>query len=213
MNFFSIHRSDLAGMAWEETVRVENRQKLLERRRLQAGRWMLKGLSKAEVARRVGVSPSAVTAWGKRLEAEGLQALKSRGPRGRPAGLDAAQRRALARELKRGAVAQGFPTELWTLPRMGQLIGKLFGRRYSDSQVSRILASLGFSCQRPTGRAMQRDEKAIRQWKRTRWPVLKKRRTSKTYHSVRGRIGVERTPHPRAHLGTERTNAGAPVQL
>jgi putative transposase len=77
-------------------------------------------------------------------------------------------------ELKRGAVAQGFPTELWTLPRMGQLIGKLFGRRYSDSQVSRILASLGFSCQRPTGRAMQRDEKAIRQWKRTRWPVLKK---------------------------------------
>jgi transposase len=90
-------------MAWEETVRVENRQKLLERRRLQAGRWMLKGLSKAEVARRVGVSPSAVTAWGKRLEAEGLQALKSRGPRGRPAGLDAAQRRALAR----GAEARG----------------------------------------------------------------------------------------------------------
>ncbi|MFZ5654846.1 MAG: winged helix-turn-helix domain-containing protein [Pseudomonadota bacterium] len=33
---------------------------------------------------------------------------------------------------------------------------------------------MGFSCQRPTGRAIQRDEQAIRQWKRCQWPALKK---------------------------------------
>jgi transposase len=38
------------------------------------------------------------------------------------------------------------------------------------------MGSLGFSCQRPERRAIERDEKAIRQWKRVQWPELKKKR-------------------------------------
>jgi hypothetical protein len=37
------------------------------------------------------------------------------------------------------------------------------------------LCSLGWSCQRPTGRARQRDEAAIRRWKQVRWPQIKKK--------------------------------------
>jgi transposase len=102
-----------------------------------------------------------------------LEALKSR-PRGRPRGLEDVQRRELMRALTGGALAEGFATDLWTLPRVGKLIERQFGRAYSESQVWRILVSLGFSCQRPSGRALERNESAIQRWKQTRWPALKK---------------------------------------
>ncbi len=111
-----------------------------------------------------------MTGWAQRLERGGLEALKSRGRWGRRRGLDDAQRQALAEALKAGALAAGFATELWTLPRIGVLIERLFGRRYSDSQVWRILQGMGFTPQRPTRRALERDEAAIRQWKKKRWP-------------------------------------------
>jgi hypothetical protein len=34
-------------------------------------------------------------------------------------------------------------------------------------------------CQRPVGRALERDEKKIRQWKQKRWPELKKKPAKK----------------------------------
>jgi transposase len=145
----------------------------LQRRRLRGGRLLLRGETQAEVARRVGVTRTTVSDWNESLAEGGLEALKRR-PRGRPAGLDAAQRRELLKALTTGALAEGFPTELWTLARVGRLIERRFGRRYSESQVWRILVSLGFSCQRPSSQALERDEAAIRRWKRTRWPALKK---------------------------------------
>jgi len=147
--------------------------KALQRRRLRAARLLDKGVAQAEVARRLGVARQSVNAWAKRLEAAGSAALKAK-PLGRPGGLHAGERRELVRLLKRGALAGGFPTELWTLPRVGKLIWQHFGRRYSEVHVWRLLKGLGFSCQRPTARATQRDEKAIREWKHKRWPTLKK---------------------------------------
>lgn len=146
----------------------------LERRRLKAGRLLSKGVSQAEVARRTEVSRETVRRWADKLSEGGLAALKNAPKLGRPGGLEQAQRQELARALKDGALAQGYATELWTLPRVAALIEKLFGRRYSQVQVWRILGQLGWSCQRPTGRATQRDEGAIRQWKQKRWPALKK---------------------------------------
>jgi transposase len=151
----------------------EQETKLLQRRRLRAGRLLQRGVAQAEVARRVGVTRTTVSQWNAQLGAGGMEALKSR-PRGRPSGLDDAQRRELIRALTAGALAEGFATDLWTLPRVGQLIKRRFTRSYSESQVWRILVSLGFSCQRPSARALERDEAAIKRWKQTRWPALKK---------------------------------------
>jgi transposase len=153
--------------------KTEQEGKLLQRRRLRAGRLLQRGVTQAEVARRVSVTRTTVSEWNARLQAGGLDALKRR-PRGRPSGLEDAQRRELMKALKAGALADGFPTDLWTLPRVGQLIERRFERSYSESQVWRILVSVGFSCQRPSGRALERDETAIKRWKQTRWPVLKK---------------------------------------
>ena len=152
--------------------------KELSRRRLRGGRLLQGGVAQAEVARRVGVSRTTVSEWNERLADGGLEALRAR-PRGRPAGLDAQQRRTLMRALKDGALTAGFATELWTLPRVGNLIERCFGRRYCESQVWRILMSLGFSCQRPSGRALERNESAIKQWQQKRWPALKKTPKSK----------------------------------
>ncbi len=151
-----------------------DKQKELEKRRLRAGRLLLKGTAQVEVARRVGVAKSTVSGWAKRIDEGGLDALRSAGALGRPAGLDARQRAELVQALKEGAMAHGFPTELWTLPRVGRLIEARFGLRYSEAHVWRILRGLGFTAQRPTKRALERDEKAIERWKRKRWPALKK---------------------------------------
>jgi transposase len=151
----------------------EREAKELQRRRLRAGRLLQRGVPQAEVARRVSVTRTTVSQWNAQLQAGGMEALKSR-TRGRPSGLDEAQRRELMRALTAGALAEGFATDLWTLPRVGELIKRRFTRSYSESQVWRILVSLGFSCQRPSGRALERDESAIKRWKQMRWPALKK---------------------------------------
>jgi len=71
-------------------------------------------------------------------------------------------------------VARGYKTNLWTLPRVTALIKELTGVRYYPGYVWRLLGASGFSCQRPEGPAIKRDEKAIRRWKQVEWPALKK---------------------------------------
>ena len=137
-----------------------------QQRRMQGGRLLLDGMRQAQVARAVGVTRKAVGLWNKQLiTAGGLRGLQAR-PRGRPAGLSDQQRVELFRLLTNGALAQGFATELWTVRRVRQLIEEKFSRRYSDSQVHRILVGLGFSSQNPTAVELSRDGAVIRRWKR-----------------------------------------------
>jgi transposase len=85
----------------------------------------------------------------------------------------------LAAELQRGPEKTlGYATALWTLPRIVTLIGQQFGHRYSPSQVSRLLRQIGWSCQKPARRALERDEQKIRAWKQRRWPAIKKKPAS-----------------------------------
>jgi transposase len=46
---------------------------------------------------------------------------------------------------------------------------------FSTAHVWRILGALGFSPQKPDKRAIERNEDAVRQWKRRTWPTLKKK--------------------------------------
>jgi len=94
---------------------------------------------------------------------------------GRPPKLGPAQLRDLERALKRGPEAFGFATGLWTASRVRALIEYQSGVRYHEDHVWRILRKLNWSCQRPSGRALERDEQAIQQWKKYRWPRIKKK--------------------------------------
>jgi transposase len=147
--------------------------KALESRRLKGAKLLSTGVRAAEVARRLGVARQTVAAWEGRLEAGGKDGLKCR-RLGRPRQLSETQCAELGKMLVAGALAQGFATELWTLPRVAKLIRARFAVRYSTGHIWHLLRRLGFSCQRPARRAIQRDEQAIERWKRKRWPALKK---------------------------------------
>ena len=73
-----------------------------------------------------------------------------------------------------GAMAHDFGTELWTLKRVRALIERLYGVRFSEVHVWRLLGAMGFSSQKPDRRAIERDETAVLAWKRKTWPALKK---------------------------------------
>lgn len=147
--------------------------KALEQRRLKGAKLLAKGVPAAEVARQVGVARQTVAAWQRLLEEKGHAGLKRR-TLGRPRELSDAQCAELGKLLVQGALAQGFPTELWTLPRVAKLIKQRFGVAYSSGHIWHLLRRLGFSCQKPARRATQRDEVAIERWKKRRWPALKK---------------------------------------
>ena len=147
----------------------------LEARRIEGGRLLRRGVRPAEVARRLTVSRTSVMRWQRALAADGRRGLHGAARTGRPPLLNANEQKRLINALKAGALAQGYSSDLWTLGRVGKLIETLTGQRYCESGVWRLLKRLGFSSQRPTGRAMQRDEAAVRRWKTKSWPALKKR--------------------------------------
>lgn len=146
----------------------------MEARRLKAATLLRRGVSQAEVARAVGVHRQSVSRWARQLAEQGRAGLKHPGRAGRKPGLGAADLRRLERALKRGPVAFGYATNLWTTERVAKLIEEQCGVRYHPGHVWRILRQLGWSCQRPTGRALERDEQAIAHWKKVRWPQVKK---------------------------------------
>jgi transposase len=55
--------------------------------------------------------------------------------------------------LRRGPVAAGFTTTLWTLPRVAVVIERVTGIRYHPGHVWRILGRLDWTLQRPAKRA------------------------------------------------------------
>lgn len=146
----------------------------MEERRREAARLLRQGVSQAEVARRTAVSRQSVSRWAAMLEQEGLRGLHRAGRAGRKPRLDERQRQTLVRLLQRGPEAAGFPTGLWTVPRVAQLIDERFGVSYGNTRVWQVLRQLGFTPQRPAGKARQRDEAGIEAWKRKRWPRVKK---------------------------------------
>jgi len=117
----------------------------LERRRRQAVALKDQGHGPTEIARRLGTTPQSVCRWVRRYRRGGPEALAARPVPGRPSKLNASQRRGLVNCLLRGATASGFATDLWTCPRIAQVIERRWGVHYHVDGVPRLMAGLGFS--------------------------------------------------------------------
>lgn len=126
----------------------------------------------------VGANRRTVQRWARRSERGGTAALAPKPHPGPRSKLGPAQRRRLGAALLKGAKGQGFGTDLWTGPRVAQVVRGLFGVRYNPKYVPRLLRSLGWTPQRPESRAYERDEKAIARWVREDWPRIKKRQSA-----------------------------------
>jgi transposase len=147
----------------------------LERRRLKGMRLLGKGLSQSEVGRRLGVGHASVNRWAQVLAEQGREGLKKAGRAGRKPRLSGEELKQLEQGLLKGPEALGYETPLWTLWRVGHLIEQEFGVRYHPGHIWKILRQLKWSCQRPEGRAGERKEKVIQQWKKVEWPRIKKK--------------------------------------
>lgn len=147
----------------------------LERRRVRAIRLLLQGLQPVEVARRVGVDRRSVRRWNRLYRETGEAGLRAKPAPGRPLKLDARARQRLEQVLLKGAQMAGFPTDLWTCPRVAQVIRDRFGVTYHVDHVGRLLRDLGWSPQKPERRAVERDEAEIQRWIKHEWPRVKKK--------------------------------------
>jgi transposase len=151
----------------------------LEKRRFQAIRLLDKGLNQSEIARRVKVVRQTVARWVSQYRQQGAKSLKRVGRAGRKPRRSGAQRQRLEELLLQGPEAIGYETPLWSCPRVAHLIEHEFGVRYHEGHVWKVLVSLGWSPQRPTGRARERNEEGIRTWKKKTWPAIKKKPAGK----------------------------------
>lgn len=147
----------------------------IEQRRKQAGRLFAVGkMILAAIARQLKVSRQSVSRWYTEWRSGGARALNGAGRAGRKPRLDPQQLRKVERTLRQGARANGFDTDLWTLPRVALVIERVTDVHYHPGHVWKILGAMDWTLQRPAKQARERDSKKVEFWKNERWPAVKK---------------------------------------
>jgi transposase len=132
-----------------------------------------------DVAAAVGASRQSVSTWKKLAGTRGerAKALAAKPQHVPECRLSKAERSKLIRLLRAGPRKAGFESDLWTLPRVAQLIEQEFGVSYHSTHAGRLLHALGFSCQKPERRSREQDPEAVRVWREKKWPAIKKGRS------------------------------------
>src|SRR6266699_1977316 len=144
-------------------VRPQRDFAAMEQRRMRAVDLFERGVIPAEIARHA-------------VRQSGREALRAAGRAGRRPKLSSEQLAEIEAALAKGAEANGYTTDLWTLPRVAEVIERLSGVAYHPGHVWYILRDqLGWTWQRPARRAVERNDAAIERWVKQRWPQLKKR--------------------------------------
>jgi transposase len=154
----------------------------LQERRMRAADLFEHGVIPAEVARQVGVSHQIVSDWRAAWRRSGRDGLRGAGRAGRLPKLSRDQLVQVEGELIKGAEANGYANGVWTLQRVAEVIEQVTGVSYHPAHVWSILRhELKWSWQRPARRATERNDEAIHQWVKKRWPALKKGQSVRTH--------------------------------
>ena len=148
----------------------------LERRRKRAARLFAAGkLIPSAIARELKVSRQSVSRWFTEWKEGGTSALKGAGRAGRKPKLEPKQLSEVEKALRRGAQANGFQTNLWTLPRVAQVVERVTGVQYHPGHVWKVLGAMDWTRQRPAKQARERNAEKVKLWLEERWPELKKK--------------------------------------
>src|SRR3972149_4242363 len=146
----------------------------LERRRRLAVARVRSGHTQTDVAKFLGVHTNSVWRWMQAYREQGMAGLRAHDPAGRPPKLSTAQEREVLRWFRRSPTEFGFPSELWTAPRVAKLIAKHFHVRFHPRYVCQWLAERRITPQKPVVRSYKRDDREVRRWLREEWPRIKK---------------------------------------
>ena len=157
-------------------MRPQGSAQELDRRRRRAVQAVHDGDEVADVARIFGVSERAVRGWLAAERDRGDQGLAARPHPGPKPRLNRSQQRRVLSWLKKLPSAFGFPTELWTAPRVAHLIKQRFGVDYHPRYVNEWLTRRGITPQKPATQPRERNARQIAAWRSRTWPRLKKGR-------------------------------------
>src|SRR6266511_3877352 len=165
----------------ERRVRPRRDFAAMQERRMQAADLFEQSMIPAEVARQVGVSHQIVSDWRAAWRRSGRDRLRGAGRAGRLPKLSRDQLAHVEHELLKGAEANGYPNDVWTLQRVAEVIERLTGVTYHPAHVWSLLRQdVEWSWPRPARRATERNDEAIHPWVKQRWPVLKKEPGART---------------------------------
>src|SRR5262249_29399809 len=79
------------------------------------------------------------------------------------------------RWLSESPTEYGFPTDLWSAPRLAQLIEQTFDTRFHPDYLGTWLRQRGYTPQKPRRVPRERDDQAIAQWLAEDWPRIKRK--------------------------------------
>lgn len=133
------------------------------------------GWSNSDIATALDRSVRTVQKWVKIARDQGIDSLKAKPHPGATPKLSDEQMQDLCNRLVAGALASGYSTDLWTCPRIAEMIFKVYGVTYHVDYLGQLLKSLGFSCQKPQRVAAERDQARISRWMTHDWERIKKR--------------------------------------
>jgi transposase len=146
----------------------------LERRRCLAVERASEGYTAEEISDFLGVDPSSVSRWLNAFRRDGDAGLAARPVPGRPAKLTHTQEKIVFRWLAESPTAHGFPTDLWSAPRLARLIEQDLGVRFNPDYLGDWLRQRGYTPQKPHRVPRERDGEAIAGWLARDWPRIKR---------------------------------------
>jgi transposase len=146
---------------------------VLEYRRCLAVQRVAEGYSIQEVADFLGVNPSSVRRWLTAYRCHGSAGLVAQPVPGRPPQLTSTQEKIVRRWLSDHPTEHGFATDLWSAPRLAQLIKQEFGAHVHPNYLVSWLRQRGYTPQKPRRLAREHDAAAIAQWLAEDWPRIK----------------------------------------
>jgi transposase len=150
----------------------------LERRRRLAIARLLDNYSQQDVADFLDVNVRTVRKWWHQFQKLGPNGLNAIPHPGRPRKLRRSQEAQILRWLRKNPKSFGFATELWTAPRLAQVIQRKFGIDFHPRYLNQWLAERKITPQKPQRRARERNDEAIEQWKKNDWPRIKNERAA-----------------------------------
>ena len=129
-----------------------------------------------DIAHAFGLNRRAVSRWFMVYNEYGRKALKSKKAQGPDYKLSEKEIQNIISILYDDATIYGFENPLWTCKMVQQTIFKQTGKKIHTTNIMRLFKKLNLSPQKPERLASQRNEKAIKKWKREEWPKIEEHR-------------------------------------
>jgi transposase len=151
-------------------------RKTQEALRIRAVKRIRSGESPEVVARALGVNRTTVYDWLAKHREGGISALKERKAPGREPKLNGKKMKWLFDVLTQKSPLQlKFEYALWTREMIQKIIKDRYAIKLSLPSIGRLLAQLGFTCQKPLYKAIQKNESLVQEWLKKIFPKIKKR--------------------------------------